>query len=65
MRRSFIIDIHRLALLPITVEWFPDIGGPNFVVGRADADLRAAIAKRYGAMLARRPSPVIVFGPKT
>jgi hypothetical protein len=22
MRRSFIIDIHRLALLPITVEWF-------------------------------------------
>ena len=65
MRRRFIIDTRRLALPPITVEWFPDTEGPNFVVGRADAGLQGAIAKRYTDTLARRPSPGMVLGPKT
>ena len=65
MRRRFIIDTHRLALLPITVEWFPDTESPSFVVGRADTHLQGAITKRYTDMLARRPPPGMVLGPKT
>ena len=63
MRNSFVIDIHRLALLPLTAEWFPEIGTSRFVIGIADSHLRAAITKRYDEMLSRQPPPFSVSGP--
>jgi hypothetical protein len=63
MRNEFVVDIHRLALLPIDRVWFPDQGGVRFVVARGDARLRAAATRRYDAMLARRREAMIVLGP--
>jgi hypothetical protein len=62
MRNAFVIDVHRLALLPLTAEWFPDLGGSGFVIGRADDRLREAVDKRYRDMLARQPNPAVVLG---
>jgi hypothetical protein len=64
MRNSFVIDIHRLALLPLEAAWFPDIENTDFVIGRADDHLRDAVAKRYADMVDRDPAQVVRFGPK-
>jgi hypothetical protein len=63
MRNGFTIDIHRLALLPFSQAWFPDLKSENFVIGRADDHLREAITRRYDDMLRRYPNPALMFGP--
>jgi hypothetical protein len=64
MRNSFVVDIHRLALLPLDAKWFPEIGTERFVIGRADDKLKAAITKRYDEMRNRYPDPAFTFGPR-
>lgn len=64
MRNAFVIDVHRLALLPLDPAWFPDIGDERFVIARADERLRGAITKRYADMLARHPMPALLLGPE-
>jgi hypothetical protein len=63
MRNSFVIDIHRYAVLPMTAEWFPDLGlEERFVIGRADDRLRAAIERRFNEMKQRYPNPALKLG---
>jgi hypothetical protein len=62
MRNEFVIDIHRLALLPIDGTWFPDVGG-RFVIAKGDSRLRAAITRRYDAMVARQRDAIVALGP--
>jgi hypothetical protein len=64
MRRSFAIDIHRMALLPLAIAWFPDMESASFIIGRADTGLQAAVARRYQDMLTRALSARILLGPK-
>ena len=64
MRNSFVVDVHRLALLPLIEAWFPGIGSDRFVIGRADDRLQAAITRRYDDMLGRFPNPAENLGPK-
>ena len=35
MRNGFTIDIHRMALLPLTPDWFPDMEKSGLVIGHA------------------------------
>jgi hypothetical protein len=63
MRNGFTIDIHRMALLPLEADWFPDVNSPGFVLGHADDHLQRAITKRYDDMRRREPSPALVMGP--
>lgn len=65
MRNDFTIDIHRLALLPLEVSWFPEIGTEHFVIARAKHALCTAITKRYDDMKTRYPNPALVLGPGT
>lgn len=65
MRNSFVIDIHRVALLPLDSAWFPAIDSPSFVISQADEQLRTAIAARYAEMLTNNPSAAINLGPRT
>lgn len=64
MRNSFVIDVHRYAILPMTEEWFPDLDlGEDFVIGRADERLRSVIERRFNEMKQIYPSPAITLGP--
>ena len=63
-RVAFVIDVHRLAVLPLEPGWFPDIDGSRFVLGRADLHLQEAITRRYDEMRARYPNPAMVLGPR-
>jgi hypothetical protein len=64
MRNEFVVGIHRLALLPLETAWFLDRDGARFVIARGDARLRAAVTRRYDAMVARRREAVIALGPR-
>lgn len=57
MRNAFVIDVHRLAVLPPEPMWFPERDDNRFVLARADDALRAAVTRRYDEMLARYPCP--------
>lgn len=63
MRNAFVIDVHRLAVLPLEPAWFPDLEVDRFVLARADDALRVAVTRRYDEMLARYPNPAEIFGP--
>jgi len=63
MKNAFTIDVHRLALLPATKDWFPDMENPHFTIAIADERLRDAITKRYEAMKKMIPNPAMRLGP--
>lgn len=63
MKNAFTIDLHRLALLPATKDWFPDMENPHFTIAIADERLRDAITKRYEAMKRLSPNPAMRLGP--
>ncbi len=66
--RAFVLDLRRLAYLPLTATWFPPVGEPGAgVLGRAPKAVRdranavtAELAKRRPEML-RRSGPL--WGP--
>lgn len=64
MKNAFTIDVHRLALLPPTKDWFPDMETPHFTLAIADERLRDAITKRYEAMKKMTPNPAVRLGPE-
>ncbi len=63
MRNGFAIDVHRMALLPLEADWFPDVDDPGFVLGHANEQLQKAVTKRFDDMRARNPNPVLMMGP--
>jgi len=63
MRNAFIIDVHRMAILPPEPDWFPDIYRPDFVIGSADDRLKDAVDRRVEEMRRRYPPVVQLSGP--
>ena len=64
MRNAFVIDVHRMAILPPEPDWFPDIGRKDFVLGSADEQLRNAVDRRVEDMRRRFPPVVQLLGPQ-
>jgi len=54
--RGFTLDLRRLALIPITREWFPDLSDNGHgVIGRAPERLRVELEAALTALLRRGP----------
>jgi hypothetical protein len=63
MRSAFVVDVHRMAVLPPEREWFPDISNDRFIIGRADSQLKLAVTTRVHEMRSRYPNPLQLVGP--
>lgn len=63
-RKPFRLDLRRLAWLPVTPAWFPDLATPTRgVTGRAPRDLRRDIQAAFDAMARRQPELLTRLGP--
>jgi len=63
-RRPFTIDLRRVAFVPTTPAWFPDLTTPgNGIVGRASEQLRLALETSAVALFRRSPEIIERLGP--
>ena len=64
--RSFTLDLRRVAVVPVAVEWFPDLDAPaHGIVGRAPAALRAVYEAALTGLVRRYPQNIERLGPPT
>jgi hypothetical protein len=62
--RAFVLDLRRLAYLPITATWFPRISEAGFgVLGRAPKALRDRVNAITTELAKRRPETLSMSGP--
>jgi hypothetical protein len=62
--RPFTLDLRRLAALPVTAEWFPDIAIPNRgVVGKAPERVRMELEVVMKSLFRRCPEIIERLGP--
>ncbi len=63
-QKPFVLDLARLARLPLTDRWFPDIGTPtNGVIAQAGATLRAELFSVAQDLLRRHREVLKLRGP--
>lgn len=61
--RAFVLDLRRLALVPVTAAWFPQVGQPGGgVQGRASAAWSRQLKQAAEDLLTRRPEIVERLG---
>jgi hypothetical protein len=64
--RPFTLDLRRIANVPVTSEWFPDLDAPaHGIVGRAPERLRLAYEAALTELARRRPENIERLGPLT
>jgi hypothetical protein len=62
--RAFVLDLRRLAYLPVTPIWFPYLGQPgDGIVGRAAKPQQRQLMQIAEGLLTRRPEIVERLGP--
>ena len=62
--RAFVLDLRRLAYLPLTATWFPRSGEENAgVLGRAPMALRERVNAMATELVKRRPETLSRSGP--
>jgi hypothetical protein len=62
--RAFVLDLRRLAYLPLTATWFPRLGEMGAgVLGRAPKALRAQVNAMMIELAKRRPESLGRSGP--
>jgi hypothetical protein len=62
--RPFTLDLRRMAAVPITTEWFPDLNTPHRgIVGRAHERLRVELEAAAKDLFRRRPEIIERLGP--
>lgn len=62
--KPFTIDLYRIALLPVTPEWFPRLNEPDHgVLGRAPAKVRQQLEETAETIYRRSPETVQRRGP--
>jgi hypothetical protein len=61
--RAFVLDLRRLAFLPITPSWFPWLDEPGGIQGRASPHWQQQLKQAAEALLARRPELIERLGP--
>jgi hypothetical protein len=62
--RGFVLDLGRIAYLPITATWFPRLDEPgNGVLGRAPKPLRTGLDTITLELATRRPEVLTKLGP--
>lgn len=63
-QKPFVLDLARLARLPLTAKWFPEIDMPaNGVIARAGADLRAELFAIAQDLLENHRATMRLRGP--
>jgi hypothetical protein len=64
--RPFTLDLRRVAVVPVTVEWFPDLDAPaHGIVGRAPQRLRLVYEAALTGLVRRHPQNIERSGPLT
>jgi len=62
--RPFTLDLRRLAAVPVTADWFPDLNAPNHgAVGRAPEKLRITLETATKRLFGRHPENIERLGP--
>ena len=62
--RAFVLDLRRLAYLPLTVAWFPRAGEDGAgVLGRAPKPLRDRVNAMAAELVKQRPETLSRSGP--
>lgn len=62
--RSFVLDLRRMAYLPLTAGWFPRLHEPGArVLGRAPKALRSRLDAIALELVTRRPEVLTRLGP--
>lgn len=62
--RAFVLDLRRLAYLPLTATWFPRMGETGAgVLGRAPKTLRDRVNATTAELAKRRPETLSRSGP--
>jgi hypothetical protein len=62
--RPFTLDLRRIAAVPVTVRWFPDLNGPNHgKIGQASEKLRVTLETATKQLFSRHPGNVERLGP--
>jgi hypothetical protein len=62
--RAFRLDLRRLAFLPLTSAWFPELSQPGRgIVGRAPAALRRVLDESFAILIRRSPAIIERLGP--
>ena len=62
--RAFVLDLRRLAYLPLTATWFPRVGETDTgVLGRAPKSLRDRVNATATELVKRRPETLSRSGP--
>jgi hypothetical protein len=62
--RPFTLDLRRIAPLPVTEEWFPDLDTPDHgILGRAPEKLRLLYEAALTELARRRPENIERLGP--
>ena len=63
--RPFTLDLRRLANVPVTAEWFPDLEAPaHGIVGRAPERLRLVYEAAIIELARRNPQNIERLGPR-
>jgi hypothetical protein len=64
--KPFTLDLRRMANLPVTAEWFPELGTPGHgIVGRAPERLRLVYEAALAELARRHPQNIERLGPLT
>ncbi len=64
--RPFTLDLRRVAAVPVTAEWFPELDAPDHgIVGRAPERLRLAYEAALTELARRRPENLEMLGPRS
>jgi hypothetical protein len=62
--KAFVLDLRRIALLPLTVRWFPRLNTPGHgIVGQAPEKIREELETAAREIFRRRPEIVERLGP--
>jgi hypothetical protein len=62
--RAFVLELRRMAALPVTVAWFPDLhAADRGFVGRAPERLRVELEAAATDFFRRRPEVIERLGP--
>lgn len=62
--KPFTLDLRRVADIPVTAEWFPELGTPGHgIVGRAPERLRLAYEAALTELARRHPENIEHLGP--
>jgi hypothetical protein len=62
--RPFMLDLRRVAFVPVTVEWFPELQSPNHgIVGRASERIRLELEKAMTKLFNRHSANIERLGP--